>query len=432
MTTWLFSNFGAALKAQTAMLHMMELMHRNPTMDVDTAATLTARLMNEDFGGLHWERMGVSPKTVAAMRMLLLAPDWTGSNFLTVVRMVKPTAFGGTDAATTENKGLVRKMYAKFWAGVYLKGLTVTFALNMLMYGLSKATGEDDDDDYTDKMVRAWRQNPGRFLWLDVDVTPLYRMLGGKEKNPRYITVLGHFKDPLKWVFEPAGSIKAKGSAITRIIYEAFTGSDWKGDGFTTLSELLGVDEAGEYKSSGPGHRKGDPKGGQYKWKTTKRGVAGETIGWSTLPSYLIHEVASAMPIQVQNTLGWLNGSAAGFESLGRGLGIDIKRGSKTDFDIIADRAEAISTKVDTLRTTDRKELVEFLQEGNNRRLYALSTRVAKTNSEVKKLKAQIMALEKNEKLSPESRRRNTEALEKRIEALQSSAVSVFKKAMEG
>ena len=134
----------------------------------------------------------------------------------------------------------------------------------------------DDDKGILGGSKHAFEDDWKRLLWADADVTPLYKLANrvfDKEDDGkrRYFSIFGHFKDPVRWALDPTRAAIHKGSPIARVALEAIEGSDWKGDGFTTLNELLGVDDAGYYKSDGPGHKAGDPKGGQLRGQLTQQ-----------------------------------------------------------------------------------------------------------------------------------------------------------------
>ena len=64
----------------------------------------------------------------------------------------------------------------------------------------------DDDDEETkganDRFIRnyqdAWKD--GQMRWMDLNITPIYKALGGKTLKRKYFSLLGHFKDPVKFV----------------------------------------------------------------------------------------------------------------------------------------------------------------------------------------------------------------------------------------
>lgn len=85
MADSLFKRYFAGLKAEAFTLEYVHELQRakerhehgnGPAPDVDKIAERVARLINEDFGGLHLQRMGRHPTMQKILRLLLLAPDW--------------------------------------------------------------------------------------------------------------------------------------------------------------------------------------------------------------------------------------------------------------------------------------------------------------------------------------------------------------------
>jgi hypothetical protein len=85
MADSLFKRYFAGLKAEAFAIEYVHELQRakerfergqGPAPDVDKVAERVARLINEDFGGLHLQRMGRHPTLQKILRLLLLAPDW--------------------------------------------------------------------------------------------------------------------------------------------------------------------------------------------------------------------------------------------------------------------------------------------------------------------------------------------------------------------
>ena len=75
-THYLFNQLMPGLKAKAFELEFMKELEKNPDQDHDALAVRIARLVNENFGGLHLKRMGRNPTLQNIGRLLLLAPDW--------------------------------------------------------------------------------------------------------------------------------------------------------------------------------------------------------------------------------------------------------------------------------------------------------------------------------------------------------------------
>lgn len=332
---FLFGKLGPFLKVQAYLLeykasvakHKKQL--ENGTMTLDDIAKIAANLVNDDFGGLHLGRKGRNPTLQHLFRLLALAPDWTESNVASAIKAFKAGEEG--------------RVYRAFWARIATKGITALVLFNYLM-----ALFDDDDEETKGanaRFVRNYKQAwaDGQMRWMDVNITPIYKALGGKADKRKYFSLLGHFKDPIKFVARetikegklkgipdvPKSLIKSakyKGSVLTRIIADGITGTDWAGREFTNLSELIGTDDKGEYVTTRKGaYKKGDPKGGKLKGELTKWSMGGaKTLGIEQIPSFLIHETQSNMPIQVQNGIKYLGGQMDGFDASLKSLGVYI------------------------------------------------------------------------------------------------------------
>ncbi len=316
---FLFNVMGPGLKVQAALLeyrHMLKKYDNKITsgeMTREEIAKMSAKLINDDFGGLHHARLGRGQTEQHLLRLFLLAPDWTESNVRSMVKMLvqKNDVTGKIEIAT----GAEGTMYRAFWGRIALRALTGTILFNVLMSAI-------DDKGFWERYKSAWKS--GRMRWLDVDVTPLYRALGGDSESRKYFSLLGHFRDPLKFILHPFRSLKHKGSVISRFFLDAITGRDWAGRKFTTLSELIGIDDKGVYKTTRKGkYEKGDPKGGKLKGRLVEKFSFGSTdpITYDRIPSYLLAMARSSMPIQIQSMLSYLSGEMDAFDALTRGLG---------------------------------------------------------------------------------------------------------------
>jgi len=73
---FLFNKFGAGLKAMAAILEYRQLTDKHREMSESQRAKRAADLVNDDFGGLHLQRMGRNPTLQHIARLFLLAPDW--------------------------------------------------------------------------------------------------------------------------------------------------------------------------------------------------------------------------------------------------------------------------------------------------------------------------------------------------------------------
>lgn len=286
---FLFNKLGPALKIQAGILELKAELKRNQAelesgeITADEIAAAVANLMNNDFGGLHLGRMGRSQTAQHVFRLLVLAPDWTESNIRSAVQ-----AFA---------KGETGYLHRMFWGRIAMKGLGATILFNLLLSAF-------DDDDFAERYKKAWKAN--RLRWLDIDITPIHKALGGDDDKRKYFSLLGHFRDPIKFTAHPFVSAKHKGSVVSRIGFDMMTGTDWAGRKFTTLGELTGITEDG--KNSG------------RLVKYSREGL--RPIEPSQIPSYALYEVRSAMPIPMQNLIAFLGGEMDAFDAITKSAGL--------------------------------------------------------------------------------------------------------------
>jgi hypothetical protein len=286
---FLFNKLGPYLKVQAALLEFKAGMARNRTaiengtMTADDVARSAATLMNNDFGGLHLGRMGRNNTVQHLMRLMLLAPDWTESNVRSMISAFK--------------KGEEGYMHRMFWGRIAIKAMGATVLFNLLMAGF-------DDEDFVERYKRAWKE--GHLRWLDVDITPIYEAMGGTTDSRKYFSLIGHFRDPVKFVARPGASLKHKGSVVSRIMLDFASGQDWAGRQFTTVGELTGLQEDGKMA------------GRLVKWS---RGKA-QFLEPSQLPSWFVYEGRQVMPIPIQNIAAFLSGEMEAFDAITKSMGL--------------------------------------------------------------------------------------------------------------
>jgi hypothetical protein len=286
---FLFKKLGPFLKVQAGILELKAELERNRTqleageITVDEIAAAVGNLMNNDFGGLHLGRMGRNNTVQHILRLLFLAPDWTESNVRSMI-----------DAFRTGETGYMHRM---FWGRIAIKGLGATVLFNLLLSSF-------DDDDFVERYRKAWRE--GRLRWLDIDITPINKAMGGKSDSRKYFSLIGHFRDPVKFVSHPGRSLKHKGSVVSRMVFDFGTGQDWAGREFTTIGELSGISQDGKLS------------GRLVKWS---RGKA-QFLEPRQYPSWFIYEGRQAMPIPIQNMASFIAGEMDGFDALTKSLGL--------------------------------------------------------------------------------------------------------------
>ncbi len=279
---FLFNKFGTYLKANAAYLDLQHQLKKNAgkirdgEMTEHDLAKTVASLYNDDFGGLNLQRMGRNPTLQALHKAISLAPDWTESNVRTMVKAFK--------------RGEEGRVYRGMWGRVLMKGIGATVIANLLVAAL------DDEETFFSMYKKAW--NSGKLNWLDVDITPFFRMFGGQTPGRKYISIIGHFKDPLKFITQPPKSAKAKMSMLARIGWEMGDGEDWRGRVFTSFGELMASGKASQFKAFGGG-----------------------PIGWEQVPSFIIKQAEQSTPVAVQALINRMRGEIDTFDMVTRSLG---------------------------------------------------------------------------------------------------------------
>ncbi|MBU2552267.1 MAG: hypothetical protein KKB20_27900, partial [Proteobacteria bacterium] len=308
-TDSLFKKYFAGLKAEAFVVeYAHELQKAQDRFNAGLAkvppnekqiAERVARLINADFGGLHLKRMGRNPTLQKMARLLLLAPDWTESNFRTVTGMIPGLndwinkRIGDAPAPAGMDK-----VYRRFWARVALRIAVSTAIAQMLLIGW-----DEPEEFYKEQMLS------GRFRklrWTEMDITGLYRLLGIDTGGERMTFSLGgHFFDPLK-MLDPFSLAKGKASPIMRAAGALFTGSDWAERPFTGVAELA---------TTG---------------KTIKQSPYDEKEGeLNRLPSTLVNQIVNMQPIQVGHFIKYLQGEEDGLSGLLRSAGAHVHQAWK-------------------------------------------------------------------------------------------------------
>ena len=96
---------------------------------------------------------------------------------------------------------------------------------------------------------------------------------------------------------------------------------------FTTLAELLGIDDKGTYKTTAKGkYKKGEKKGGRLKGKTVAWKFGGtRPLSYEQIPSYVLAQVKQSQPVQVQNLLAWIAGEMEAFDAIANSMGLGVR-----------------------------------------------------------------------------------------------------------
>jgi hypothetical protein len=217
------------------------------------AAQIAARNTNDLYGGLNRELLKISDTTWDAMRLGLLAPDWTLSNW-------RYTINGLRELASVKGKSAAGSVAAQDM-------LKTTLMLGALGYGLNKAfTGHSqlENPKGTKNMVAIGEMGGDKMLYLD-----LYRHFG----EPLKVFKSGKSGKPGTWFYDsPVRYAVNKSSAILRIIDMIRTGEDWRGRPLATWDDLM----------NGKFH--GDPYKPYWERGSSLPGVALIAFGESAIP----------------------------------------------------------------------------------------------------------------------------------------------------
>ena len=354
--TWLFNDLGSNLKAAQAILHVEEALERHKErLKTDYDGSFRkglikgiASLSNEDFGGIN-ERAttgrldtlagtGVAmprhARTTMWLRALFLAPDWTESNLMTVLRTVWKDGDMTTDE---EMNNIQRRLHQHMWLRIISRGLFLQITMNALMAGL------DPDREFLDLYKEAGFPGLGdelapkwqKLRWIDANVSYL-----SPNESRKFISVLGHFADPFHWatdMFNEDGGflspIMKKGSPGAKAVLSAMTGVDWAGRRFSSWDEFWGTDDdAGVYQrrtkqSDGTYKEAGESKAGRYKWQISHYGLDRGSVASGELFTYTLEQLRRFLPIQTRTLMDTAMGTKDEMDLLMDLLGF---KGSRT------------------------------------------------------------------------------------------------------
>ena len=117
-------------------------------------------------------------------------------------------------------------------------------------------------------------------------------------------------------------TVKYKLSPVATFATDLVGGSDWAGRRYTSMSEILGVDDKGVYRTSRKGkYRKGDPKGGKFAGQTVARKFGTGPVQFDELPSFAINKFVNTLPIPAQEAVSFIMGETDAFDALAHGAG---------------------------------------------------------------------------------------------------------------
>jgi hypothetical protein len=428
LTTGLFGKLFAGLKAEAAafefgaMLKKAEKKKGSALNDAEIklAAAQAATLVNADFGGLHLSRMGRNPDIQKFAQLIMLAPDWTESNWRTVTGM-----FGWKGKQLNNlifNKGFkdnpelpgMEKVYRKFWKGVAIRSMATVAIANAAIVGLF---GDDEEkEDYFEMLKEQFStKNVGKGKWLSVPIDyVLPKSMVDPEKR-RLLSVVGHFKDILK-VWEWRSLIKHKQSPVVRIGETILSGTDWKGSRFTTPGEMF--EDGIVPKLAVDNQFARDPEMGDS----------------ATLMSLFLYNLRQSIPIMGSELLQAIGGETSWISALSRAGGIEVRDTRKVS--VSQHKFEKISSEILELDRNlkqakvlkDQKMIFEARRDIKNYENYnKVKARVGFTKSQIAAVNRGIKSIQAKVKEDIELSARE----EKKLQDARDRKQAIYNKALE-
>lgn len=175
-----------------------------------------AKQVNAVYGGLNWENLGMNKASLAIARMLILAPDWTFSNFVNV----KQAAEGGPKAILQQ---LAPKFTSKQWEGSPAGKTARLFWIRAMLGGM--AATQLLSLALTGKKSKRWTQV---YMGLDIDGQEIYQNLFFSGAPGDLVNVLSKAHD--RGVVNGAARwLAGKYSPLIRAYETAHTGETYLG-----------------------------------------------------------------------------------------------------------------------------------------------------------------------------------------------------------
>ncbi|MDD4972480.1 MAG: hypothetical protein PHT07_23870, partial [Paludibacter sp.] len=359
---FLFKKLGPGLKLQGAIIELRRQMKLHPEVDPNELARGIGDMMGQQYGGMNLDRQHRNKTSQYIARMFTLAVDWTESNFRAMAKLFH---FDYSKAEGSANQsefwksgfkavpGWEHKMYMRMWGNVLLRSAVISTLVNLAM---ALVNDPDDEEEYWQTVERMYRdafENPERLNFLHPNITPIRRLVSGKQEKETYFNLLGQFEDAFKLLYEPVQFMKNKGSFLSRTLLDALTGSNWQGKRFTSLSELTGTDDKGLYSTSNKakGILAGEEKGGKHVGQLTRFSLPGENgaLGYDQIPSFSLDVIRGMFPVPVQNAVTFTQGELDAWDAMTRGLGMKMTSAKQATTDY-AGQAKEIITQATTYK----------------------------------------------------------------------------------
>jgi hypothetical protein len=297
----LWDHYYVGLKAMSGKLWLQKVRGMFPHKSEAEVAKIAANDINNNYGGLNWELLGVSKTHLDIARLMLLAPDWTISNWRFFIDAAKVSK--GYQAA---RKRLTKKDLttgealfvggdetapATRYMGRVIATLgTLVAATNLALWGTILPHEPEDLKKKWYMVKLPFKTKEGAYYYLDV---------------------FGHFFEPIRAVSDPVRWAKGKRSVGWKVVEEGITGRNWNGEYIKSVTELYKGAEEGDYSL--------------YKSRYGQ-----ESTGWGAIPTRTIHGLTSFVPIPVNIAVEIGTGDKKPIEGLDA-LGVPTRRGRRPE-----------------------------------------------------------------------------------------------------
>lgn len=221
----LWDRYYVGLKMMGFKLHYLKLRSLYPHKTADEVAQIAARDLNDGFGGLAWELMGVTKTAYDAMRLGLLAPDWTignwrtflgGIGFSNLANAIRERVTGRESEQWAFGKNA--KGARRYFARIIFTLALLTLAGNLALWGTPFPHPPEDRKKYWWCIMLPFTDKDGKHYYLD-----LFR----------------HFIEPIRAVFDPWRFASGKMAVLPKQIMDQLEGKNWRGDWIGTNKDLL-------------------------------------------------------------------------------------------------------------------------------------------------------------------------------------------------
>lgn len=289
--------------------------------EVDALAARKAALVNADYGGLHFQRIGRSKTWLDLERFLLLAPDWTESNLRYVPLMERLAAQILNENQLMPESGSLREFlngqgmdaeYVRFYGRALAYGVMSTISANIALNGW---------EDTKERFGQTWNAAKGRGEWskllkspaVVVDITKVYDAMGIKPRSGTWVgwKLQKQFSDPLKFILGTAEQFpllggkefwKHKAGLGTSAIWEGLEGRNWRDAPYLRWKDAL-----------------------RYHHLTAPNKYQREELFRDYWPVWMFDQVTGVAPIPLQSLFGAVTGETdaltAIFEAAGSHVG---------------------------------------------------------------------------------------------------------------